>query len=292
MKEELETYNKDLEIIATSTDAEEINDALSRHEGDRDFMYEAGNILDSREDIVSKDEAVNIIDNMNMDMVREDFPDIKISSEDVEVPFETLSNLEEIKTSDSSEYGVSEFYIKDDVENSYSGEASDLVGEYMINDQFDTTFADKAAFEIALDFQESVNNGAVQYGNGMELYETESNIFIDHSNKVEVIDVNNIEEFVKHSENYSETDKLVLIAEGTEKQEVLDVLSKVDNEEVKDAVRENPNTSEETIENMDKAAMLKNDFQALSVNDQIDIKTDGQFNDDQEKQTNSGSMKM
>lgn len=98
---------------------------------------------------------------------------------------------------------------------------------------------------------------------------------------------------VAGNENTTE-ETLINLAENTEYYEVLETLANRDevSEELKQAIVENPNVTDETIENMDKAAMLENDFQALNVNDQVDIATDGQFNNDNDKQTESGSMKM
>lgn len=292
---------KDLEIIATSTNAEEINDALSRHEGDRDFMYEAGTILDGRDDVVDINEAVRMIDEKNVGIIEDAYPDVELKpSSETDVAYGNLDGVTEIKSSDDSEYGVGEFYIKDDIESLDTGDASDLLAEYVNKNQFNREFEDfnmPPVDEIASEFQKAMDDkGMTTASVEGSLYvegatETENTIFLQTQNSNDTITVIPVDNFENFASELSDS-QLKAIAEMTDNSEVLDVLSKVDNEEVKEAVRENLNTSEETLENMDKAAMLKNDFQALSVNDQIDIKTDGQFNNDQDKQTNSGGMRM
>lgn len=294
-------FDRDIEIVATSTDAEEINGALSRHEGDRDFMSEASSILDNRDDVISLNEAVQLLDEKNMDKIEESFPDVKLNNENVEVAFYTLSDVTEIKSNSDSEYGVGEFYIKDDVESINAGSAQDLLVEYVDEKAFDREWdtSDLPINEIATEFQSAMDYNDITtasvdgdpYVEGAN--ETNDYIFLQTQNSNDTITVIPVDNFENASSDLTDS-QLKAVAEMTENPDVLDSISKIEdlNDEVKQAIIENPNTSEETIENMDKAAMLQNDFQALNVNDQIDIKTDGQFNNDNDKQTDSGSMRM
>ena len=47
-------------------------------------------------------------------------------------------------------------------------------------------------------------------------------------------------------------------------------LRSLENEKVRDAVASNENASEQALENIDKAAMLENDFKSFTTNDEVD----------------------
>lgn len=204
--------------------------------------------------------------------------------------------------------------LKDELTNSIEGEI-----KVAIEDSFDM---DGHIFDNQTEFHEAVNedfglenadliNEVKDYGLE-EVIESQVDAFelshlsdslqaevADYTTNSEILealaefDDRYVQNNVAGNENTTE-ETLINLAENTDYPEVLETLANRDevSEELKQAIVENPNVSEETFENMDRAAMLENDFQALNVNDQVDIATDGQFNNDNDKQTESGSMRM